>query len=397
MIDLDYDQRVLYRRRDVGEGEIDGDLLLFSATDRRLHQLNRSAASIWGAVGGGRTCAEIVGIVADEYAVEPSSIRTDVIAVLESLAEGGLVRETDEHTAEPAGRRAPISAPVEGAVRVGPVRAIDTSVFFDIGSPDHPESAEVREKLERALAPLLPMYGAMVELNEPPRSVAVLRAERDDDGWSVHRGERAAIGRCGVDTAVRALLTELNVVALEGAHDSLVLHAASIEFEAGVVVFPGVSNAGKSTLAAQLVERGHRYVTDEATACTAALTARPFHKSLCLEPGAQRVLPHLAPVGGPTHGVWDVDPRSIGPGLLSSGGPIVGIVFPRYTAGGGVALRPLAELATVELLLENAFDFAHLGASAFERIAEIARTIPCFALDHGGQPEVVTLLERQFG
>lgn len=48
----------------------------------------------------------------------------------------------------------------------------------------------------------------------------------------------------------------------------LTLHASAVETAGGAALFAGVSAAGKSTLAAALVERGHRLLADDVTGVT---------------------------------------------------------------------------------------------------------------------------------
>lgn len=397
MIDLDLRHRTLHKRSDVGEGEVDGALLLFSATERRLHQLNPTAAAIWRAVDDTRTVADVVDAVAAAYDVDSPTIEPDVCEVLLRLRDGGLLLDDrDVQERLPPARESRIPAPATDSFRIGPMAALDTTLFIDVDR-SAPESAILIAVLGDALAPLTAQHGSHVNLDRSAGPVSLLEARHHDDGWTIIRNDNEVISRATRDRAVRTLLAEVNAIALEGMTNALVFHAAAIDFPAGVVMFPGVSNAGKSTLAAQLVEHGYGYLTDEAAALAASGEVQPFHKSLCLERGAQALLPTLAPRHGGTSGVWDVDPRRIGPGRLSDGGPLTAIVFPRFVVGGDLSMRALAPIEAIELLLANAFDFAHLGAVAFERLAELATSVPCHALDHGGQPDVLIELGRRFG
>lgn len=54
--------------------------------------LEGTAASIWAAIDGRRTVAEVVEAVAEEYALLPDDIRADVEAFVADLAQRGLVR-----------------------------------------------------------------------------------------------------------------------------------------------------------------------------------------------------------------------------------------------------------------------------------------------------------------
>jgi hypothetical protein len=58
--------------------------------------LEGTAAAIWAAIDGRRTVAEVVDLVAEEYALAADDIRTDVEAFLDDLAERGLVRPAED-------------------------------------------------------------------------------------------------------------------------------------------------------------------------------------------------------------------------------------------------------------------------------------------------------------
>jgi len=159
-----------------------------------------------------------------------------------------------------------------------------------------------------------------------------------------------------------------------------------------IIALPGLSNAGKSTLTVRLLARGANYLTDEALAIGVKdLTAFPFHKALCLESGTQRLFPKLEPER-PTsvqHKSWDVDPRTIGTAALAGAGPIGAIVFPTYKTGQKEPIfTKMSPVDVVRRLLENSFDFSHLGQAAFSVLTRLATSVPAYELIHGGKGEV---------
>ena len=58
--------------------------------------LEGTAAAIWAAIDGRRTVAEVVDLVAEEYALAADDIRTVVEAFLADLAERGLVQPAED-------------------------------------------------------------------------------------------------------------------------------------------------------------------------------------------------------------------------------------------------------------------------------------------------------------
>ena len=62
------------------------------------------------------------------------------------------------------------------------------------------------------------------------------------------------------------------------------LHSGAVEIDGRVVLFPGRSCAGKSTLAAEFVKRGARYFSDDLVPVDRRLRAHPFPRPLGIRP-----------------------------------------------------------------------------------------------------------------
>ncbi len=62
------------------------------------------------------------------------------------------------------------------------------------------------------------------------------------------------------------------------------LHSGAVEIDGRVVLFPGRSCAGKSTLAAEFVKRGARYLSDDLVPIDRRLRAHPFPRLLGIRP-----------------------------------------------------------------------------------------------------------------
>ncbi|MFQ5810908.1 MAG: hypothetical protein ACE5JM_14925, partial [Armatimonadota bacterium] len=72
------------------------------------------------------------------------------------------------------------------------------------------------------------------------------------------------------------------------------LHAATLAYEEQAVVFAGPSGTGKSTLAAGLLARGWRYLSDEfALIDSDTRHVHPFPKALCIKAGSFDVVERL--------------------------------------------------------------------------------------------------------
>ena len=372
-------------------------LALWPPHERRLHLLSPTAAAVWESIDSTISTRELVDRLARRFDAAPAVIERDIAPLLDRLINSGLATDPSapDGTIDLVDRSTLSSNVISIGARVarcliGPVGTFAGPLMIAV------DDLQLSETLRPILAPLIDTSerAAMIEIN--------VRAH--DDGWIVAR-DGVDVGWCTTRAhALRTVLGEVNTAPLDHVTDAVVLHASAMIIgtpETGSrVLFPGISNSGKSTLAAQLCLRGHGYLTDEALAIDVdTLGARPFHKSLCIEPSGQAVLPELADLV-PSHGlsaIWDVDPRKLEPGYLASGGPIDAVVFPTYTPGAVSSLTPLEPLEALQRLIANAFDFSTVGQPAFATLVELANTTPMYQLVHGGTGAQLVLLESRFG
>jgi hypothetical protein len=270
---------------------------------------------------------------------------------------------------------------------IGPLRALGVPMTVDTND------ALLHNELSRVLDSLHDPKPDEADLSNGLQ----LRVTAESGMWVISCNGRLVVRASTRVQALRRVLSECNAAPLRVIDSSVVLHAAGADLGDGLVLFPGISNAGKSTLVAQLMERGHGYLTDEAVAVDVeSLHAAPFHKALCLESASQTLLAHLAPPSATTS-TWDVDPRSIGPGNLATGGLILALVFPTFDAEAKTEIRPLEPFDAMQLLLGNAFDFTRIGQSAFAALTRMANALPAYALTHCGDQAHLDMLENLFG
>ena len=193
--------------------------------------------------------------------------------------------------------------------------------------------------------------------------------------------------------AVLRALGEVNDAAVAAAGDDLVFHAGAVTGVEGAVLLPAAANHGKSTLTTALVADGAGYLTDEAAAVGPGLVARPFPKSIVLDPGSFPLFPELVP---PTDDglaralagrEWHIDPRRVG--TMAGPTPVRVVVCPHWRAGASTRLHRCAPTEAMQMLLGESFDFAAGGQAAFARLAELVEAVPVYRLGYGDLGEAV--------
>ena len=172
----------------------------------------------------------------------------------------------------------------------------------------------------------------------------------------------------------------LNWCVARHAHDYLVLHAAVVERAGRVLLLPGTPGAGKSTLCAGLVTRGWRLLSDElALMHTDTGVIQPLPRPISLKGASVDVMRRYSPdieFGPPCHDtakgtvVHMRPPRDSVARALDTAPP-AWVLFPRYRAGAEMAVRPCAPEAALQLLIDNAFNYAVQGAAGFHALCDL--------------------------
>lgn len=91
------------RSREIAARSLDGEMMIMSARDSALFNLNELGTLIWQAADGATPLAEIVAQkVCVEYDVEPAEALTDAEAFVRELAEHGILQVSDQPIAAPA-------------------------------------------------------------------------------------------------------------------------------------------------------------------------------------------------------------------------------------------------------------------------------------------------------
>lgn len=192
---------------------------------------------------------------------------------------------------------------------------------------------------------------------------------------------------------VGTLLGRLVTVTTEYACDTngvVALHAGGVRAPDGtIVVLPAVSEGGKSTLAAALVQSGWDYLGDEAIGVAPDGTALGFAKRLRLDPESCLLLD----IPREPRGTYD--PRVLRDDVRRLGGPVgpIGaVVFPSYQPGAALHIEPVDPPEHLDLLLANALNLARVGEPGFEALCRLAATTSAYRLVHGHAPDAATAI-----
>lgn len=246
------------------------------------------------------------------------------------------------------------------------------------------EEATARRRLEVA-------YGRSLLAEASPRtSGPALEACLTDDraSWLLRVDGRAERREEDPDLALRGFHHELLHGVMLRRSDLYFVHAAVVVLEERALVLPGLSRAGKSTLALALVERGARFLSDEllafepATGLALAFPRAPKIRDECLG-----YFPRFA-------GRWvgQGEARSLpfdalGPEAVAERATPGAVVVPRWRAPdepGSAPLDACVSLSPGRALLALTSSSLNFGAhreASLERLARLVEHGRCASID----------------
>ena len=184
------------------------------------------------------------------------------------------------------------------------------------------------------------------------------------------------------------------------------IHAAAMSRHGVGIILAGTPGQGKSTLAAGLLARGWKYLSDEfALIHPTTRRLEPFPKALCIKSGSfapvlklglpldlKRVL-HKGGKGP----VSLLDPLAVRPVAVSPPCPVGLIVFPEYDPSRPPAIEPLSRARAVFDLVQVSFNFTKFRDRGLDLLASIARQAHCIRLRSGDLNQTCRLLEDYMG
>lgn len=194
----------------------------------------------------------------------------------------------------------------------------------------------------------------------------------------------------------------LNWVFSHRMHEHLLLHSAVVERDGRAILLPAWPGSGKSTLAASLSCRGWRYLSDEFGIVSAAdARVTPFVRPAALKNASIAVMRAFDPGGyiGPVFaGTRKGDVahfRAAADNVRRGAEPaeIAAIVFPDFTAGAPLSVRPLEQSAAFLKLAGNAFNYEVVGERGFRAVAAIVRRATTSILRYGDLAEAHAALD----
>lgn len=197
------------------------------------------------------------------------------------------------------------------------------------------------------------------------------------------RGETVALTPAP-ERLLRSLLWHVNRRAIASSPDLCLVHAAVVQHDDIGVMFPARMDAGKTTLAAQLLLAGYDYLSDEiAVVDPSDLRVHPYPKPLQIDPGSWPLLSALDPRRGSTTDRYFVSQWQVPAPRVALGPAAVRVIVePRYVAGARTTVEEVPRSLMLAHLAGQAFSLSHDPRGRLATLAAVVRSVRCHTLVH---------------
>ena len=183
----------------------------------------------------------------------------------------------------------------------------------------------------------------------------------------------------------------------------VLLHAGVLARDGRAVIMAATPGSGKSTLTAAMMLRGFRLLSDEFGVLDPVSTElRAMLKPVALKNRSIDVIREFSPdaVIGPTfRGTRKGDVAHLAPDRAStaavrqSARPVL-VIFPRFSEGGRLELKPQPPEQAFSRLAFNSFNYALLGPLSFDAVADVAAGCPAYELAYGKLDEAIRCIDE---
>jgi len=200
--------------------------------------------------------------------------------------------------------------------------------------------------------------------SEPAPDALVARCTPCAAGFRLEVDGRAPLERADEVEALRTLNHELLQALMRRRPEHYYVHAAVLEHGGRALVLPGLSRAGKSTLALALVLAGARYLSDELLCLARDGRALAVPRAPKLRDECVAYFPGLAAACVGTGEGRFVPFEALPAGTLGAPAPVGTIAVPRWTPDGDDRARALGRGEALLALTRSSLNFgAHRAAS----------------------------------
>jgi len=263
------------------------------------------------------------------------------------------------------------------------VRLADSSVTLEL---------DLSRDVRRVADVVLP--AASESAAAAPLNVRLRLESGDGDRLLLCRGELSVAESGDPGYVATVLMEEVARALTSHCRRGLLFHAAAVGWRDHVVVLPGRTGAGKSTLAASLVRRGMTFLGDEIACIDDRHIVRSFPRPFVFKPSGLAVARRWFDIEDAAGQTLEtplatlVPPCLIGRFDYSPPWPAAAIVFPEWEQGRRLEVRPISRAETALGLMASLVNARNLPGHGLADVVRFAQQVPGYRLRYSDADDV---------
>jgi hypothetical protein len=242
------------------------------------------------------------------------------------------------------------------------IQAFDSSIRVECAN------SEIRDTLDRYLFPPVP------HIEHAPSSPDILvRVDQLGEGFRVTVNHKLTASVVTLQDATLAVVKALDDAVVHRMKSFRAVHAGAVLIEGRVLLIPGSTHAGKSSLVAELLRRGASHFSDEYALIDSEGRTHPYPRPLLLRNG--RPMQSL------------VLPEELNASFATAPAPVGWILAVDYVPGAEWDVQELSQSDAVMILLRNTPHEMGQSPEMIDSFIRLAGNAACFAGKRGDAVE----------
>jgi hypothetical protein len=224
------------------------------------------------------------------------------------------------------------------------------------------------------------------------------------DELSLYRGGRLLYDGASAGQLANQLMSDSLYHLADKCCGGMLIHAAAAARGGRVLLMPGTTGAGKTSLSVWLMQSGFDYLTDELVYIgEGSISAQGFTRPLNVKTRARDAVGQLFDFEANRDAVLNceqavlVPPESVGSVADVDTMPLGAILFPRFEANAELALRRLSPAQTGLRLMSCLINARNLAGHGFPEATRIARLVPAHELIYGDYEQLDAAISELHG
>jgi hypothetical protein len=167
-------------------------------------------------------------------------------------------------------------------------------------------------------------------------------------------------------------------------------HAGAVFYRDKMILLPGQSGSGKSSVTAWLAAHGFSYLTDELIMMPDACLGKaiPFTRPVCIKRGSaaeinKLILPDTSKTVLEDESGILVAHQLLNPDFSRRSGAPSLILFPQYQSGSSLDIQKITGACACTMLMECDVNARNMVDHGFKQIVRLARSVPVYQVTYG--------------